>query len=336
MLGAGAYIINEGFDIKWAILVLIVGGLWLILLHRDKLQLANLSDRLLGWGVKNSMFAFLIVVLGGGLLGATLFGGSWLWMIHEYKKNPPPLPPPPQLTRVEPTTIPPSIAPGVSSGAASDSPMSLVVQLRSYVFRTRQHQDVPSQIVGVPVIVGVSCYPIGFIDAKAVSVAIDDYETGPLKVNTSLGVLGRIDRASGLTVMFEIPENTASGQKQLVFTVVDSHGRTWKSDTGQIDFGLRQLPDMTFMFGEEASVILPGPEFVDIQPTKGFGTGVELQRGQVSRLIKLGDYESAKAVGVVITPNHIRGVLVDKFHVRIDRDSGHATERINVQTLVWQ
>lgn len=105
VLGAAAYIINEWFNIKWAILVLIVGGLSLILLHRDKLQLANLSDRLLGWGVKNPLFAFLIVVLGGGLLGATLFGGSWLWMIHEYKKNPPLLPPsPPSSIPSKPST----------------------------------------------------------------------------------------------------------------------------------------------------------------------------------------------------------------------------------------
>ncbi len=68
------------------------GLLSLPLLYANELKLSEHSLRILNKGAKHPMAALLIFTIAGGVLGAALFGASWLWTAHDYKTNPLPLP----------------------------------------------------------------------------------------------------------------------------------------------------------------------------------------------------------------------------------------------------
>jgi len=83
-----------------AIVVGIVGLLVLALLYREELKFAAASRWILDKGAQRPMPALISVALAGGIIGAVLFGGSWLWMIRDYRKNPPPPPSEPADARI--------------------------------------------------------------------------------------------------------------------------------------------------------------------------------------------------------------------------------------------
>lgn len=102
---------------------LIVGLLVLALLYRGELRLPQASQWILTRGAKHPMSTFLIIILIGGGLGASLFGGSWFWMIYEYKKNPPLLPPsPPSSIPSKPSTERPPTAAEIAEEVAKKLP----------------------------------------------------------------------------------------------------------------------------------------------------------------------------------------------------------------------
>jgi len=72
-----------------ALIVGIIALLILALLYRQELKLQEQSLRFLKKGAQHPMAALLIVTSAGAVLGAALFASSWLWMVHDYKKNPP-------------------------------------------------------------------------------------------------------------------------------------------------------------------------------------------------------------------------------------------------------
>ena len=88
-----ALVLSELLGARGAALkVGIIGLLILALLSRNELKLLEHSLRILNKGAQHPMAALLIVTFAGAVLGAVLFGGSWLWTVHDYKTNPLPLP----------------------------------------------------------------------------------------------------------------------------------------------------------------------------------------------------------------------------------------------------
>lgn len=94
VLAATSFILDAifSFDPRMTLSVMLIGSLLLVWLYKDQLGLPALSDQYLHKGIQAPVISFLVVALVGGLLGAILFGGSWLWMLYDYKKNPPALP----------------------------------------------------------------------------------------------------------------------------------------------------------------------------------------------------------------------------------------------------
>lgn len=91
--------------------VFIIGIALLAILNRKELKLGVLSQKLINLGAKRPVQSFIVVSLCGAALGAILFGASWLYMIHDLKKNPPPLSaPPPVIPSKQPIERTPTAA----------------------------------------------------------------------------------------------------------------------------------------------------------------------------------------------------------------------------------
>lgn len=105
-----AVIVENLFSREVTIAVLVVGLLLLALFHREELKLPALSAMLLHKGKRHPVLSSLTATVIGGIFVAALFGGSWLYVIYDFKKNPPPSPPspsPPHKAKVIPTLLKP-------------------------------------------------------------------------------------------------------------------------------------------------------------------------------------------------------------------------------------
>lgn len=114
VLAAATSILEAVFsiDVRISFGVMLIGALLIVWLYKEKLGLSDLSAEYLRKGARSPMSAYLIVAGIGGLFGVVLFGSSWLYMMHDFKKNPPPLfaPPPPSASSKQPVERTPTAA----------------------------------------------------------------------------------------------------------------------------------------------------------------------------------------------------------------------------------
>lgn len=96
VLAGFSFMLDAIFDLGLLLPIsaVLIGSLLLVLLYAKELGLNALSVRLLSIGVRYPMSFALIVVVVGASLGAVLFASSWFYKIHEYMKNPAPIPQP--------------------------------------------------------------------------------------------------------------------------------------------------------------------------------------------------------------------------------------------------
>lgn len=72
---------------------LTVSALLILWLLRETLRLEEYSSKLLSRGARNPVLATILAVCTGAVLGGFLFGGSYIWMMRDYQKKPPVIPP---------------------------------------------------------------------------------------------------------------------------------------------------------------------------------------------------------------------------------------------------